>query len=139
MPRGNLEGIYPRIVMLKQVIEEIEATEYGKAFKLLRQHKIDINLIHDVNPAKFLSNIGKFVSEVKQVDHLNLFINSLNEDERGKELDFMRPLNQEDQIRAKHQGYISHDINGEPLNGEVSSKVNSICEAIKKELWALNQ
>ena len=76
---------------------------------------------------------------MKQVDHLNLFINSLNEEERGKELDFMRPLNQEDQIRTQHQGYISHDINGESLNGEVSSKVNSICEAIKKELWTLNQ
>lgn len=35
--------------------------EYGKAFRLLRQHKIDINLLYDVNPDKFLANIGKFV------------------------------------------------------------------------------
>lgn len=91
MPRGNLEGIYPRIIMLKEIIALIEAREYGKAFRLLRQHKIDINLIYDVNPEKFMSNISKFVSEVKQVDYLNLFINSLNEEERGKELEFMRP------------------------------------------------
>lgn len=91
MPRGNLEGIYPRIIMLKQLIEDIEATNYGKAYKLLRQHKIDINLIYDVNPEKFMSHISKFVNEVKQVDYLNLFINSLNEEERGKELEFMRP------------------------------------------------
>jgi elongator complex protein 1 len=91
MPRGNLEGIYPRFIMLKEVIEEIERAEYGKAFRLLRQHKIDINLIYDVNPEKFMSNIAKFVAEVKQVDYLNLFINSLNEEERGKELEFMRP------------------------------------------------
>jgi hypothetical protein len=38
-----------------------------------------------------MANIAKFVEEVKQVDYLNLFINSLNEEERGKELEFMRP------------------------------------------------
>lgn len=91
MPRGNLEGIYPRISMLKKIIEDIEKTQYGKAFKLLRQHKIDINLIYDVNPEKFMQNIGKFVKEVKQVDYLDLFINSLKDEERGKELEFMRP------------------------------------------------
>lgn len=36
MPRGNLEGIYPRFFMLKQLIEDIEAVEYGKVFRLLR-------------------------------------------------------------------------------------------------------
>ena len=65
--------------------------EYGKSFRLLRQHKIDINLIYDVNPERFLTNISKFVKEVKQVDYLNLFINSLSNDEKGVELEFMRP------------------------------------------------
>lgn len=65
MPRGNLEGIYPRIMLLKELIEDIEKCEYGKSFRLLRQHKIDINLIYDVNPEKFLTNITKFVKEVK--------------------------------------------------------------------------
>jgi elongator complex protein 1 len=91
MPRGNLEGVSPRIMMLKEIIEDIENMEYGKAFRLLRTHKIDLNLIYDVNPERFLSNIPKFVAEVKQVDYLNLFINSVKDEERGKELDFMRP------------------------------------------------
>ena len=91
MPRGNLEGISPRIIMLKAVIGKIEQMEYGQAFRLLRQHKIDINLIYDVNPEKFMSNIAKFVAEVKQVDYLDLFISSLRNEERGKELEFMRP------------------------------------------------
>jgi elongator complex protein 1 len=69
----------------------IEDMEYGRAFRLLRQHKIDINLLYDVNPTRFMENIGKFVKEVAQVDYLNLFINSLNEEPRGKELEFMRP------------------------------------------------
>lgn len=99
MPRGNLEGISPRIIMLNHIIDDIENLEYGKAFKLLRSHKIDINLIYDVSPEKFLTHIEKFVKEVKQIDYLNLFINSLNDEERGKELEFMRPQNEEDLIR----------------------------------------
>ena len=61
------------------------------AFKLLRQHKLDINLIYDVDPANFLSKIDRFVKQVKKVDYLNLFVNSLNDNERSKELDFMFP------------------------------------------------
>ena len=98
MPRGNLEGIQPRIILLKEVISLIEHKFYGRAFRLLRQHKLDINLIYDVDPAQFLANINKFVAEVKQVDYLNLFVNSLVDDARGKELEFMRPQAQEDLI-----------------------------------------
>ena len=36
MPRGNLEGIFPRIVVLKKAIELIETKEYGKVFRMLR-------------------------------------------------------------------------------------------------------
>jgi elongator complex protein 1 len=50
MPRGNLEGVQPRILLLKEVIALIKETRYGKAFLLLRQHKLDINLIYDVDP-----------------------------------------------------------------------------------------
>lgn len=50
MPRGNLEGVTPRIMLLKEVIQLIKDSEYGRAFRLLRQHKLDINLIYDVNP-----------------------------------------------------------------------------------------
>lgn len=61
MPRGNLEGINPRFMMIKEVVDDIEDMKYGKAFRLLRTHKIDINLIYDVNPEKFLENIPEFV------------------------------------------------------------------------------
>lgn len=42
----------------------VSTMEYGKAFRLLRWHKIDINLLFDVNPEQFLNNIDKFVKEV---------------------------------------------------------------------------
>ncbi len=127
--------------MLKQVIADIENEKYGLAFRTLRQHKIDINLIYDVNPAKFMTNITKFVSEVKQVDYLNLFINSLNEEERGKELEFMRPQNDEDLIRKQHEEFMEREINGVvAISAEnvTFTKVNKICDAIKDELWKIN-
>jgi hypothetical protein len=85
-----------------------------------------------VNPALFVSNIGKFVKEVPQVDYLNLFINSLCEDERGgKELEFMRPQSDEELIRREHAEFISTQINGDASSWE-SKKINSICEALKE-------
>ena len=102
MPRGNLEGIQPRIILCKQIVQQIKNCEYGKAFRLLRQHKVDINLIYDVDPQLFLANIDKFVAEVKQVDYLNLFVNSLSDASRGRELEFMFPQNEEDIIKQKH-------------------------------------
>ena len=83
-------------MLIKEAIELIEETEYGKAFRLVRTHKIDLNLMYDVNPEKFIENVAKFVKEVKQVDYLNLFINSLKESDRGKELEFLRPEHEED-------------------------------------------
>ena len=91
MPRGNLEGIQPRILLLKTVVRLIKKVRYGKAFKLLRQHKLDINLLYDVDPENFLKSMNKFVKQVKKVDYVNLFVNSLNDSERSRELDFMFP------------------------------------------------
>jgi elongator complex protein 1 len=36
MPRGNLEGIYPRFIMMQELISLIEKKEYLKAFKICR-------------------------------------------------------------------------------------------------------
>lgn len=52
-----------------------------------------------------MSKIDKFVKEVNQVDYLNLFVNSLDNSERGKELEFMSPQREEDIIRKEHQQF----------------------------------
>lgn len=91
MPRGNLEGVQPRIMLLKTVVKLIKRARFGKAFKLLRTHKLDINLLYDVDPENFISKIDRFVKQVKKVDYLNLFVNALSDNERSRELDFMFP------------------------------------------------
>jgi hypothetical protein len=111
MPRGNLEGIYPRIIMLNKILEDIEAKRYGKAFRMLRQQKIDINIIYDANQEQFLDNISLFVSEMdEKIDFLNLFINSLVDDVRGPELEFMRPKDPEEVIRNEHKQLMRDQI-----------------------------
>ena len=101
MPRGNLEGIHPRIILCKELVSLIQQKQYGKAFRLIRQHKVDMNMLYDVNKEQFLANIDQFIKEVKQVDYLNLFINALSNEERGRELDFMFPHKPDELIKMQ--------------------------------------
>lgn len=55
MPRGNLEGIYPRMLSLSVIKDMLDRYEYNQAFTLMRNHRIDLNLIHDHNPSDFIS------------------------------------------------------------------------------------
>ena len=41
------------------------------------------------------------------MDYLNLFINSLNDADRGKELEFMRPQQEEDLLTQSHEEFIA--------------------------------
>ena len=67
---------------------------------------------------------------------MNLFINSLVNEDRGVELDFMRPKDKEDEIRQEHAEFIKLRIEGEKMAS--SGKINTICEALKAELQKIN-
>lgn len=36
MPRGNLEGVYPRVITLQKAIELVDSQQYGEALEILR-------------------------------------------------------------------------------------------------------
>lgn len=76
MPRGNMEGIYPRSLVLPFAVTKIDQGEYGEAFTMMRRQKVDLNLIVDVDPVRFLDSGGveKFLEQVIPIDYLNLFI-----------------------------------------------------------------
>lgn len=95
-------------------------------------------MIHDVNPEKFIQNIAKFVDQVNQVDYLNLFINSLVDEECGPELAFMRPKEKEQQIREEHLQFMKVEVEGDK-EGCNTNKVNKVCDALKEELIKRNQ
>jgi elongator complex protein 1 len=80
MPRGNLEGIYPRALVLRFAMTKINAGKYGEAFRMMRKHKLDLNILIDFDPWNFLEKgIKGFLSQVENIDHLNLFISNLKE------------------------------------------------------------
>jgi len=80
LPRGNLEGLYPRALVLRTAVLKIREDDYAGAFELMRRQKVDLNLIVDLDPKKFLEEGGHaevFIEQVTNIDYLNLFISSL--------------------------------------------------------------
>lgn len=79
LPRGNLEAVHPRALVLPFVMSKIDGGEYRSAFELMRTQRVDLNLIVDIDPLRFLEGGGAeaFVSEVGESDFLNLFVASL--------------------------------------------------------------
>uniref|UniRef100_A0A915DXS3 Dolichyl-diphosphooligosaccharide--protein glycosyltransferase subunit KCP2 n=1 Tax=Ditylenchus dipsaci TaxID=166011 RepID=A0A915DXS3_9BILA len=63
MPRGNLETIHPRTLLINRLKHWLDQLHFGKSLKEMRRHRINTNLIYDHNPQAFLSNITKFLEQ----------------------------------------------------------------------------
>lgn len=78
MPRGNLEIVHPRALVLRHVMIGTQRGLYKKTFEMMRKQKVDLNLIIDMNPWNFLQDgVTAFVEQIQSIDHLNLFIAGL--------------------------------------------------------------
>ena len=124
MPRGNMEGIYPRALVLPFVMSQIDRANYGEAFSMMRRQKVDFNLIVDLDPLRFLQSggVGTFLEEVVPVDYLNLFISCL------QDVDVT-------QYRYRIPDWFpraasTRDI-GSGREFDFSSKVNQVCSKIR--------
>ncbi|KAG5439442.1 hypothetical protein PCANB_002016 [Pneumocystis canis] len=111
MPRGNIEVIYPRVLVLSEVYKSIKLT-----------HRIDTNILYDYDPSQFLDNVSLFVTQLNNSEYLNLFLSTLKEENLAKTL-----YNLESKIK--------NDIESEKKISSVESvKVNTICDCILKVL-----
>ena len=72
MPRGNLETVYPRVLVLAGIRDNINRKQYKKAFLACRNHRVDMNILHDHAPSSFLANVGLFVEQVKKTEYIDL-------------------------------------------------------------------
>ncbi|KND02563.1 Elongator subunit IKI3 [Spizellomyces punctatus DAOM BR117] len=115
MPRGNLETVYPRALVLATVRRLIDKKDYRAAFLHCRKHRIDLNLLVDHNRAQFEGNIQLFVRQIDDPEYLNLFISTLRD---------------EDVTVTMYYGAISKVGTTDKVEG----KVNSICETIRRAL-----
>lgn len=77
MPRGNLETIYPRAMVVAGIRELIEEKNYRKAFTNCRTQRVDMNILYDHAPEQFLSNVPLFIDQVKKITYIDLFLSSL--------------------------------------------------------------
>ncbi|CAG8467741.1 8600_t:CDS:10 [Gigaspora rosea] len=67
MPRGNLETIYPRALVLSSVRDFLNKFDYLSAYKTCRKHRIDLNILYDHNPDSFLKNVQSFVTQIEKL------------------------------------------------------------------------
>jgi len=94
MPRGNLETVNPRPLVLEVVKKDVDGYRFSiclvfcvdqkaysgqwrKAFLSCRKHRIDLNILVEHNPGRFFSDLSKFVEQIDDVDYINLFLTSV--------------------------------------------------------------
>ncbi|RPB28549.1 IkappaB kinase complex, IKAP component [Terfezia boudieri ATCC MYA-4762] len=118
MPRGNLETIYPRALVVAGIRRSIEAKDYKTAFLACRSQRVDLNILHDHAPEQFLQNVELFIDQVKKVEHVDLFLSQLREE------DVSQTMYRETLPRADVP---STAKKSQPA--QTDSKVNKICNA----------
>ncbi|KAL7317602.1 putative elongator complex protein 1 [Mucor circinelloides] len=123
MPRGNLETISPRAFVLATIREDLKALNFRSAFVACRKNRIDLNILYDDSPERFVENIRTFIEQVPEVDYLNLFLSNLRNEDTLVTM-YRRGGRTADQLTA--------------ATG-VENKVNSICEAVRNVLIELGR
>ncbi|TVY55794.1 Elongator complex protein, partial [Lachnellula suecica] len=133
MPRGNLETIFPRAMVLAGIRKLVDEKNYRRAFTHCRTQRVDMNILYDHAPESFLANVALFIDQVKKITFIDLFLSSLREE------DVTQIMYKETRVTADLETDI-HTANGN--NGVVpqetglirSSKVNKICDAVLEVL-----
>lgn len=142
-PRGNLETICPRIMVLTGVRKCIKEAKYLEAFMACRTHRIDLDLLHDYDPEFFNKNTELFVKQINKVEYLDLFISCLHAEDVA-ETKYRDTLDDPTSKVAYQFEGLTLDANklkdtsrkiivNRPTVQE-SIKVNKICNAILKVL-----
>ncbi|KAL8666134.1 MAG: hypothetical protein Q9202_001641 [Teloschistes flavicans] len=121
MPRGNLETIYPRALVLAGIRASIDERNYKQAFLACRNQRVDMNILHDHRPERFISSVGLFIDQITKVEHIDLFLSSLREEDVSETM-YRETL----RIEERQQNERPDDSSG---------KVNRICDAFLEALY----
>ncbi|ROT43726.1 IKI3 family protein [Sodiomyces alkalinus F11] len=132
MPRGNLETIYPRAMVVAGIRQLVEEKNYGRAFSYCRTQRVDMNILYDHRPNQFLANVGLFLDQIQDVAYIDLFLSSLREEDVAQTMykDTKRTTARDPDIIAEEAAADSLA----PQNSGNKSKVNKICNAVLKAL-----
>jgi IKI3 family len=56
---------------------EFFSGDYRAAFLACRKHRVDLNVLVELDLAAFVGSIASFVEQLDDVDHINLFLSGL--------------------------------------------------------------
>ncbi|TGJ85371.1 hypothetical protein E0Z10_g3399 [Xylaria hypoxylon] len=130
MPRGNLETIFPRAMVVAGIRKLIEALDYERAFAFCRTQRVDMNILYDHKPEQFLANVGLFLEQVRDIANIDLFLSSLRDE------DVTQTMYRDTKVP---KGLNSADESAQlSIASEGSSKVNIICDAVLSRLQSQN-
>lgn len=129
MPRGNLETIYPRALVLAGIRTSINAKNYKKAFSICRVQRVDMNILHDYAPEQFMQDIELFVTQVKKTEYIDLFLSSLSEENVAETI-------YKETLRAAVNEPLPNGVGAAPVASGIQapSKINSISDVFIKVL-----
>jgi elongator complex protein 1 len=126
MPRGNLETIFPRILVVAGIRSHLIDKDYKKAFLACRSHQVDLNLLHDYRPDTFLEYIGLFIDQLKKASWVDEFLSKLKEEDVSQTM-------YKDTLVASGQAETVPEGHGEPFAATAGApsrgKINRICDA----------
>ncbi|MCJ1310289.1 hypothetical protein MMC25_003951 [Agyrium rufum] len=127
MPRGNVETIYPRALVLAGIRASLQRKKFKTAFMACRNHRVDMNILHDHDPPLFLANVVEFIDQVQKVEYLDLFLAQLQEKDVSKTM-------YKDTIPnvSSDPSTVRSEVNSLQSGNPPSSKVNRICDAFLK-------
>ncbi|OQE21086.1 hypothetical protein PENSTE_c012G01680 [Penicillium steckii] len=126
-PRGNIETIYPRALVLAGIRTFIDQKKYRSAFLACRSQMVDMNILHDYAPQQFMESIQLFIEQVKKVDWIDDFLSRLKEEDVSQTLykDTLKISKNESAVVAQPDTPAAFSA---PKSGK-ASKVNAICDA----------
>ncbi|NWR39395.1 ELP1 protein, partial [Tachuris rubrigastra] len=121
MPRGNLETVHHRALVLAQIRKWLDRLMFREAFQCMRKLRINLNLLYDHNPkasmpsSVFLENTETFIRQIDSVNYINLFFTELKEEDFTKS---MYPS-------------LNGSSNTQPCQHSDQKKVNLICDVMR--------
>ncbi|RYP65825.1 hypothetical protein DL769_006197 [Monosporascus sp. CRB-8-3] len=129
MPRGNLETIFPRAMVVAGIRHLIEQLDYARAFSYCRTQRVDMNILYDHKPQQFQSNVGLFLDQLQDVTYVDLFLSSLRAE------DVTQTMYVDTKAGVSHGA--AQETPSQPQgssSGQTTSKVNTICDAVLSHL-----
>ncbi|KAM7208473.1 IKI3 family domain containing protein [Naviculisporaceae sp. PSN 640] len=121
MPRGNLETIFPRAMVLAGIRQLVEQKDYGSAFATCRTQRVDMNILYDHRPEQFLANVDLFLDQIRDAANIDLFLSTLKDEDVSQTM-----------YRDTKSTTIATQSDDKPSTKP--GKINTICDAVLQKL-----